>query len=36
MNNLIERCRSAEDRRVVFIKLSQTGEEIFEEINQKD
>ena len=35
-NNLIERCRSAEDRRVVFIKLSQTGEEIFEEINQKD
>ena len=34
-NNLIERCRSAEDRRVVFIKLSQTGEEIFEEINQK-
>ena len=34
-NNLIERCRSAEDRRVVFIKLSQAGEEIFKELNQK-
>lgn len=34
-NNLIERSRSAEDRRIVLIKLSQAGEEMFKEINQK-
>lgn len=34
-NNLIERIRSDEDRRIVQIKLSQAGEELFKTINQK-